>query len=172
MGGNVASHIATATGNRKLMNKATVKAIKKTFDGQDIPQEGRNILLDSDMYNQLMDDLTDNETNHFLAGANPETGVIGKYMNFNFFMRSKVAKTTAAGVLKAWTATDAVTDSAAGIAWYDKAVSRSLGDVDFFDNENRAEYYGDVLSFLVRAGGSCIRADKKGFVLIYQGTPA
>lgn len=172
LGGNVASHIATATGNRLKMDKATVKAIKKKFDKDNVPSDGRYMLLDAEMYNQLMDELTENETNHFLAGANPETGTIGSYMGFSFYMRSQVAKTTNAGVLKAWTAVDAVTDSAAGLAWHKDSVSRAIGEPKFFDNEKQAAYYGDVLSFLVRAGGHSIRYDKKGIVLIYQGTPA
>lgn len=172
LGSAVASHITTATGNRLKMDKATVKAIKKKFDKGNVPANDRYILLDADMYNQLMDELTDNETNHFLAGADPVTGTIGTYMGFGFYMRSQVAKSTAAGVLKAWTAVDAVTDSAAGLAWQKDSVSRSIGETEFFDNPKRAEFYGDIMSFLVRAGGSSIRSDKKGIVLIYQGTPS
>lgn len=168
MGSNVPSHIPNATGNRKAFDKATVKAIKKQLDQQDIPSEGRYVLVDSDMYNQLLDSLTDTEANNVIAGANPEEGTIGKYMGFSFYMRSKVAKATTAGVLKSWDATGAATDSAAGIAWHDKTVSRAVGQQELFESEKDPSYYGDILSFLVRAGGSPMRYDKKGVVLIYQ----
>ena len=164
------AHITSATGTRNKMNKKTVLAIKAKFDADNIPSTGRYILLDSVMYNQLLDDMTDSETNRFLAGADPANGTIGFYMSFNFYMRSQVAKTTNAGVLKAWTASASATDSAAGLAWHEQSVSRAIGETEFFDNDKRAEYYGDIMSFLVRAGGSAIRYDKKGIILIYQAT--
>lgn len=170
LGVGEAAHITTATGTRNKMDKKTVLALKSKFDADNIPSTGRYILLDSVMYNQLLDNMTDSETNRFLAGADPITGTIGSYMTFGFYMRSKVAKTTNAGVLKAWTASASTTDSAAGLAWHDQSVSRAIGETEFFDNENRAEYYGDIMSFLVRAGGSSIRYDKKGIILIYQAT--
>lgn len=166
-----AAHILDATGMRKALSKADIMAVKKKFDKDDIPADGRYMLLDAVMYNQLLDVLTDAETANFLAGANPETGVIGQYLGFKFYLRSVVLKTTATGNIKDWTATGAATDSAAGLAWHQGVVSRAMGEVKGFENENDATYYGDVVSFSMRAGGAAIRQDKKGIVLIYQGTP-
>ncbi len=168
LGSAVAAHIPTATGNRKSFDKATVKAIKKKFDAQDIPSVGRFILVDADMYNQLLDSLSDTEANNVIAGANVEMGTIGMYMGFNFYMRSKVAKTDNAGALKAWSATASATDCAGGIAWHDKTVSRAIGQQEMFEDEKNPTYYSDIMSFLVRAGGSYMRYDKKGVILIAQ----
>jgi hypothetical protein len=169
-GDAVASHIATATGNRKKLTINDIKTLKLMFDKQDIPSDGRYILLDSDMYNELMGEMTDAATLNFLAGANPESGVIGTFMGFNFYTRSKVLKTTAAGAYKDWSASGAATDSAAGLAWHQSSVARALGDVDMFDSQQDPLYYGDIMSCSMRAGGHCIRTDKKGVVLIYQAT--
>ena len=46
-----------------------------------------------------------------------------------------------------------------------------MGNHELFENEKDALYYGTVMSALVRAGGSSIRNDKKGVVVIYQTTP-
>lgn len=62
----VVSHIPTATGNRKAMDVATVKAVKLVFDKQNMPAEGRYMLLDADMYEQLSDSMTDAARNNFL----------------------------------------------------------------------------------------------------------
>ncbi len=172
LGSTVAAHLTGATGNRKSFDKATVLAVKKTMDAQGIPSTGRYILVDSVMYNQLLESLTDTEANSLIAGADAEKGTIGMYMGFEFYMRSRVAKSTSAGVLKAFTAENAATDCAAGIAWHDKSVSRAIGETELFEEEKSPSYYGDILSFLVRAGGSYMRSDKKGVVMIYQGTPA
>lgn len=164
------AHIPTATGNRKGMTKATVEAAQLLFDSQDIPETGRYMLLDAQMYNQLKNSMTNNEVVAFLAGADPLKGIIGEYAGFRFYKRSKVAKATSAGVLKEWSAAGAATDSAAGIAWQEGCVSRALGASVLFDDEGNPLYYGDIISFLQRAGGKHIRADKKGIALIYQAT--
>lgn len=171
-GKNVPAHIPTATGDRKAFGVADVLAVKKEFDANDVPTEGRYMLLDAEMYNQLLEELTDGAKMNFLAGANPETGVVGQYMGFSFYMRSKALKTTSAGVKKEWSANAAATDSAAGIAWQEDCVSRAIGMDEFFINQGDALYYGDVMSCQVRAGGTAVRSDNKGVVLIYQGTAA
>lgn len=164
------AHIDGATGNRNAFGVKDVKAIKMLFDRQDVPSEGRYILIDSDMYNELLSEMTDGATMNFLSGADPERGVVGRFMGFDFYSRSKVLKTTAAGSLKEWTASNLATDCAAGLAWQANSVSRALGEVSVFSSEQDPLYYGDIMSCEVRAGGTCVRADKKGLALIYQGT--
>ena len=171
-GAAVDAHIPSATGKRKAMTKATVEAAQILFDEQDIPETGRYMLLDARMYNQLKNSMTNNEVVAFLAGADPVKGIIGEYAGFKFYKRSKVAKTTAAGAIKEWSAAAAATDSAAGVAWQEDCVSRALGASVLFDDEGNPLFYGDIISFLQRAGGHYIRADKKGIALVYQATVA
>lgn len=160
----------TATGSRKAMTRADVESVKKIFDAQDIPAMGRSILLDAIMYNQLMNSLTDAERVSFISGADPVTGVMGKFLGFEFLMRSSVLATAAGGTLKSGAA--AATDCAAGLAWQKDCVSRALGEVNVFESEKDPTYYGDIVSMAVRAGGASLRSDKKGIVLVYQGTVA
>jgi hypothetical protein len=171
-GANVAPHIASATGNRKSLTKADIRALRTQFDKWDCPQEGRCLLIDADMYGQLLGNLTEAEANAFLACANAQTGVIGKLYSFDIYIRSQVAKAAAGGAIKLWSAAAAATDSAAGLAWCESMVSRSNGDVNIYDNAADALAFGDVLSGDLRAGGKHMRNDKKGVVLLYQGTPA
>ena len=166
-----AAHVhTTATGNRKAMTRAEVEKIKMIFDSQDVPAEGRTILLDAVMYNQLVNSLTQAENVNFIAGADSAKGVMGKFLGFDFMMRSTLLQTAAGGTLK--TGAAAATDCAAGLAWQQESVSRALGEVVAFENNSDPTYYGDIFSYAVRAGGSCIRSDKKGIILLYQGTPA
>ncbi|MBR4199245.1 MAG: hypothetical protein IKQ94_10800 [Bacteroidales bacterium] len=169
-GSNATAHIHGATGNRKKIVLADIKAVKKIFDANNVPQADRFILLDSEMYNQLLDAMTDAATLNFLAGADPEQGILGKYMGFSFMMRSQVLKTASDGTLKDWlAANEAATDCAAGLAWQKDCVSHAMGSVEAYTTENDPAYYGDVLSYNMRAGGAPCRYDKKGVVLIYQG---
>ena len=125
LGEAVAAHIKEATGSRKRMTKQTIEELQTLFDEQDIPEEGRCILLDARMYNQLLNSLTDAERNGFLVCADPARGVIGKYLGFDFYKRSKVAKVATDGALKPWSAANAATDCAAGLAWHEDCVSRA-----------------------------------------------
>lgn len=172
VGGSVAAHIKDATGNRKLMTKATVEELQTKFDELDLPEDGRCILLDARMYNQLMNSMSDAERVAFLTVADPKKGTIGQYLGFVFYKRSKVAKVAANGTLKPWESANLATDCAAGLAWHEDSVSRAMGESQLFDDAGNPLFYSDIISFLQRAGGKCIRADKAGLVLITQGTVA
>lgn len=163
------SHLATTTGNRQAMTKADVLAVKNLFDLDDVPQEGRCILLDAVMYNQLLASLSESEAAAFNASVDAQRGVVGRLYGFDFYMRSTVFRVVAAGTSMPSSA--GATDSAAGLAWQEDCVSRALGNHELFENEKDALYYGDVMSALVRAGGKYIRNDKKGVAVIYQVTP-
>jgi hypothetical protein len=173
-GGDVqaAPHIPTATGKRISLTKKDILKLDTQFNKWDFPQDGRNILLDAEMYDQLLESLTETAHNAFLGTANVATGMVGRLYSFNIYMRSTVAKATGAGAVKKWDATAAATDSAAALVWSRYAVSRAKSDVKMYDNEGSAMAFGDVLSAEIRAGGSHMRADKKGIMLLYQGTPA
>jgi hypothetical protein len=58
----------------------------------------------------------------------------------------------------------------AALAWHEQSVVRALGEVRAFENEGDPTWYGDIYSFLVRAGGRIRRADEKGVVALLQGT--
>lgn len=169
-GDAVAHHLASQTGNRKKLTLADIVAVKKEFDKANLPQEGRCILLDYEMYSELLDALSAVQSNAFLASADTARGIVGKLYGFDFYMRSEVLRTVAAGTSLA--ASAAATDQAAGIAWCDKCVSIAQGAVEIFAAENDPTYYGDIVSALVRAGGSYMRYDKKGVVILAQDTAA
>ena len=163
------SHLASTTGNRQAMTKADVLAVKNLFDLDDVPQEGRCMLLDAVMYNQLLSSLSESEAAAFNASVDAQRGIVGKLYGFDFYMRSTVFRVVAAGTSMA--SSTAATNSAAGLAWQEDCVSRALGNHELFENEKDALFYGDVMSALVRAGGKYIRNDKKGVAVIYQVTP-
>jgi len=169
-GGAVEAHAPSATGSRNAFDKADVLAVKKQFDKWDMPQDGRCLLLDADMYSQLLNSLTTQESAAFLSTADAAKGIVGKIYGFDVYERSTVYITTAGGALKSGAA--AATDCAGGLAWSKYVVSRAIGDINVYGNDDSAIEFGDVISVDVRAGGSKVRADGKGVVLVYQGTPS
>lgn len=171
-GAEVDAYTPEATGKRKGLCKADVLALMTKFNAEDIPQEGRYLLLDAYMYSQLLADLTQSENMAFLACADAANGIVGKLFGFNVMTRSTVALYDATKTKKAWSAEGAATDLAAALAWHEQSVCRALGEVKAFENEGDPTFYGDIYSFLVRAGGRILRSDNKGVAAIVQGTPA
>jgi hypothetical protein len=139
------------------------------FNDDNIPQEGRTLLLDAQMYSQLLNDLTAQESQAFLVSADAQRGVLGKLFSFEVMMRSRVGRYSD-GTLKEWEKSGSATDVAAALAWHDQSVCRSKGEVKAFENEGDPQYYGDIYSFLVRAGGRRMRSDNKGVIALLQGT--
>ena len=160
------AYTPSATGKRKAITKADVMALMTKFNKENIPQEGRYLLLDAVMYSQLLNSLTENENSAFLASADAQNGVLGKLFSFNVMMRSRAALYTTAKAPKAWSESGAATDLAAALAWHDQSVCRALGQVKAFEQEGAPEYYGDIYSFLVRAGGRIMRNDNAGVMAL------
>lgn len=168
----VDAYTPSATGKRLGLSRNDVLALMTRFNKENIPQEGRYLLLDATMYSQLLNELTANENSAFLASADAQNGILGKLFSFNVMMRSEAALYTTAKAPKKWDDKGAATDLAAALAWHDQSVCRALGQVEAFENQRDATWYGDVYSFLVRAGGRILRSDNKGVYALVQGTPA
>lgn len=159
-----------AAGSRKKMTKAAVLALMTKFNQDDVPAEGRYILLDACMYADLLDDLTDKELSAFLASANAQEGIVGRLYGFDIMQRSQVLRMTADKKLLKWSEDGVAGELAAGIAWQSQCVSRAMGEVKMFDSTDNPLYYGDIYSFLMRVGGARRRYDKKGVATIVEAT--
>lgn len=163
-----AAHTKDATGNRKSLVKADVLNLMVKFNADNIPQEDRYLLLDANMYAQLLDDLTEGDQRAFFASADAQNGILGKLFSFNVMQRSQVLRYATGGTLTKWGTTGAADDNAAGLAWHMNSLSRALGEVKMFGDVDNPLYYGDIYSFLVRCGGTIRRNDKKGVYALVQ----
>ena len=167
-GAAVAGHTVNAAGNRKLFTKADVRTAMGKFNAKDIPQDGRYMIVDAEMYGQLLDSLTTQESMAFHSLVDIKNGVLGKLYTFNFMMRSKAGLYTTAVAPKLWAAAAAATDNAAALCWHENSVCRALGQTEMFENPNNPLYYADIYSFLVRAGGRPMRSGVEGLLAIVQ----
>ena len=156
----------SATGLRKAIRPADVAALQLRMNADNVPVEGRVLLLDASMYQQLLDGMTQTQAIGFFQAADVKRGVMGMLYGFEVMMRSTVYRFAYNGTLKAYGDAGAATDLAGGLAWQRDSVSRALGEVKMFDKVDDPSYYGDVYSFLVRVGGAIRRYDKKGVYAI------
>jgi hypothetical protein len=155
-GADVTAHLSGATGNRKKLVLADIKKARLTLNKQNVPKNDRYLMIDSDMYDQLMDEL--NITQYREAAK-------------DYLMeRTTVMTANNAGtpVIQLPGASTNTTDNGVAFAWQKNTVERALGTVDFFENLGDPTYYGDIYSALVRMGGRKRRNDQKGIVAIIQ----
>lgn len=178
-GNAVATYLTGATGFRKAITVADIFKIMTVFNSKNVPLEGRYALLDAEMYAQLLNSMTDKDSLAFHAAADVANGIIGKLATFNFILRSKALIYNADNTPLEWEVDDednpqtfAATDNAGALFWYEKYVCRSIGEVTMYGNEGNPLYYGDIYSFLLRAGGKIMRSDGKGVVALVQDAAA
>lgn len=167
-GASVAATTPSGTLTRKALIKADIKSAMVAFNKQDIPQQGRYMLIDADMYAQLLDSLTANDALAFFSQADVANGILGKLYSFNIMMRSRAALYDVNDAPKLWSAAPAADDNAAALAWHENSVCRALGQTEMFDDVSNPLYYADIYSFLVRAGGRPMRSDVAGLLAIVQ----
>jgi hypothetical protein len=168
-GDAVEAHTDAATGNRKKFDKANLKKARGILNKQLATKEGRVALLDSEHFEQLMDDvdLIKRDAGKELDMKN---GVIHRLYGFNIMERPDVLIYDAQGVpvAKAVGSAGAIDDNAASLCWAPNAVEKAAGTIDFFENLQDATMYGDVYSALVKFGGRKRREDNSGVVAIVQ----
>ena len=169
-GANVNAHVPGATGTRKKFTLADVKAARLALNKQNVLKENRFLLIDSDMYDQLADELNITQYRESSKDLNLPQGVIGKLFGFYIMERSSVLIANNAGtpVIQQPGAATNITDNGVALAWQQNTVERALGTVDFFENLGDPTYYGDIYSALVRMGGRKRRNDQKGVIAIIQ----
>ena len=160
----------SATGLRKKITPADVAALQLRMNADNVPQTDRFLLLDANMYQQLLDGMTQTQAIGFFQAADVKRGVMGMLYGFEVMVRSTVYRFAADGTIKDYGAAGAATDLAGGLAWQRDSLSRALGEVIMFDRVDDPLYYGDVYSFLVRVGGAIRRSDKKGVYAIISAT--
>lgn len=158
----------TATGKRKSITKADLLKIMTRMDADNVPKEGRHILLDAYMYADLLENLSESDKWMFQNSADVQRGIVGKLWGLNVMTRSQVLRVKTDKSLLSWDQEAVAGEMAAALAWHDKSLSRAMGEVKMFDSTNNPMYYGDIYSFLLRTGGSVRRYDKKGVYLLAE----
>jgi len=165
----VAAHYGT--GVRKVITLEDIKGIQKLMNSWSIPQEGRFAQLDAEMYDQFTSLLNVTAYRDFSAAYDISRGIVGKVYGFEFLdPRASVLKyandTTPAPSDPG--SADNTTDNGAALFWQKDLVVRAMGENEMFSNENDPQHYGDIYSFLLRAGGRIKRNDSKGVVALVQ----
>lgn len=189
-----AENTVYGTGTRKGLTYDDFVKAKTIFNKWNMPKAGRYVVLDTEMYRELCDDVKSLNSDNITAVYDPKTGELKKLEGFEIFERSTVLLASAtntltavantrymrySGVDKLYSPEDYIdieagdknaanTSSLVGLFYSDIAVARAVGSVKMFENTNDPTYYGDIYSFLLRCGGRARRGDGKGVLGIAQ----
>lgn len=166
----------SATSTRLAMTYADFTKAASILDQQNLnPGDARYCILPSAMYWQLT---TDSNISKYLEyGASPvvPTGKIPILAGFMLISRSSVIvyDNSSTGVLKTvddegTPTSPAATDNLAALCISDSYVSRALGNIQVFTQNNDPKYYGDILSVVAAQGASQMRTAGEGVVAIIQ----
>ena len=170
-GASTAATADLATGQRKGLDKGDLRRARTKLNKQNFPKDGRVALIPSDQMDFLLQD-SDMLKRDYAQEIDVRGGQIVRLFGFELIERSSVLlyDNTVTPVVKDPGAGGAGTDNQATLCWHPDAVERALGTVDVFERKDDPTYYGDILSFLLMAGGRQRRADGKGIVSIIEAT--
>lgn len=170
-GANVAASAPSATGVRKAMTQGDLQRARAFIKNQRRWKEGK-------MYGMITpaqeaelfpaDSLTTATYMASVTEAERREGVMYKCQGFKLMTRTSIFRTQANGTLIAYGAAGSATDCEAAYFWYTESVEFAYGGVEMFENLKEPTQYGDIYSFLVRAGGRARRQGYEGMVLMQQ----
>ena len=156
------------TGTRLGTLANDIRKCQLRMNLDNVPRTDRYALMEANMLDQLLGDLSQTQYRDFSSAMDAQNGVLGKLYGFTFLDRSSTVVYDTNDALKAYGASGATTDNLASFLWQKDSVTRALGEVKMFSNVDRPEYYGDIYSALLRMGGRRRRADDKGVIALIQ----
>ncbi len=171
-GASAATHLSGTTGNRKLFKLEDLEEAAAILSDDNIPDDGnRYTLMTNRMHQQLITQLSVSDYKDFSRAYDPQKNIIGQLFGFKFLKRSASLRASNAKAVydpdpEVYTA--AASDNDVVLCWHIDEVERALGTVTLFERLKDPQFFGDIYSMLIRAGGRRIRNDNKGVVGIVQ----
>lgn len=165
------SLLTGATGTRKALTEGDIRRAVKAIRNQNY-RDKLYAQLSVNMMDELKASLSITQSRDFSAAYDFEKGIVGKLHGVTFLdERSSVATFTDSSgdqVVKPLGAAVVAADNDGGFIWGESSVARAMGDSYLFQDVGNPQYYGDVMSAFMRAGGRRTRSDDKGIVAIVQ----
>lgn len=177
-GSAVATALApSATGTRKAITLDDIRQAVKALDSSDVNMnDERYLILPASMYYQLIGDSNISKYLEF-GSATAASGKVPQLMGAKIIVRSSVVvyDNTGTPVIKSVSdegvpSSPATSDNLGALLVSNSYVTKAMGDIKVFADEDKPEYYGSVFSSLVMHGASKMRSDSAGIVSIIQTT--
>ncbi|WP_053404990.1 hypothetical protein [Persicobacter sp. CCB-QB2] len=143
--------------------RASLQKMQTMFNTHNVPLQDRYALVPAQIIPLLFPD-TEVTALLSMMRSNDErlNSMFDNLYGFKIKMRSSVLTFDAGGALKPPGSAGAEDDTEGVLCYQKRSLAKAVGEVKMFDNPNQATYYGDIVSFLLRAGGRRRREDDKG----------
>lgn len=168
--------------NRKRISKEDIIKAATILNSQDVPQEGRYMLIDALLVADLLliEEFTSLER---IGKAVLTEGAIGRVMGFDVFVRSSTTIYDGdTNQKKDFAEALSSNDNVSVLFWQKSYVRRCFGGstnggIEVFEDagsngNGNPLFYGTVISALVRSGGRAARADERGIVALVEAPVA
>lgn len=155
--------------SRKITTFTDIVALAQKFDEDNLPDAGRYLLLDPQMYNELLKDpQVINALN--LGKATLPSGVIGELAGINIMKKNTISTADTAGAVKTFGFTPADTDNRVGIAWHESVLVRAEAPMKIYQLSSDPYKRGSVFNASIYMGAvnPRIGADDAGVYLLIQ----
>jgi hypothetical protein len=163
----------SATGSRNAITLQDIANLRSILDKDNVPQDGRILIIPSDIYNNQLLQINNIQAFYAYNKDTLQTGVVGKIFGFDVYVRPSVVVYDSSAVIKAINddgtpTTPATGDNLAVLAYHPDFVSKALGQINVYANENRAEYFDSIFSAEVQHGASPLRSTYIGIAALIQ----
>ena len=160
------AHAPGATGNRKGLTGADLRAAAGILDKQKVPIAERYLVVDSIMFWQLVDDLSYNAERVDVINGLPS--ITTPLYGFTVVSVPQVVYFTNNGVIRDYGNAGTTIDSAAALAIQKSCAGFGMSEVATFVKEDDPTYQADIISGWVLHGAKYLRTGKEGIVPIIQ----
>jgi hypothetical protein len=166
----VNTHIAGSTGQRRAFTADDLQAAMIRLKKDNVGEGEMIALMSVDMYNQLITSVSATPNRNYLDVLDPKTGLVASLFGFTIMVRNNavVYDNSATPLVKAYGAAATAADNDAVICFHRDFVWKAQGEIKIFDQQNSPQYYGDMMSALVRFASGRQYANQRGIVSIVQ----
>lgn len=161
----------TQTGNRKAITVTDIIDVQSVFHKQDVVSDNSEVMgvavIPYSMKADLLKIAQFTDADKYGRSSIP-SGVLARAFGFDWYVRSSALVLNASNALKAEGAAAATDDQNTAIFYSPSYVRAAVGSIKASVSAYKEEYYGHIMSTIVRFGAVQARNDKKGIVLLYE----
>jgi hypothetical protein len=159
------------TANRKKLSYMDILAIGQKMDEDNVPENGRYLMLDSVMYQELLTDTQIINAQNFGESTLP-TGVVRTVAGINIMKKNSISTATSSGTVRLLGVSSQTLDNRLAFAWHEDAVVTADSGVKTYQVTGDPFKRGNIFnaSYYMGAVNPRKGADDAGTYLIVQAS--
>lgn len=120
-------------------------SLQKKFNQDNLPQDGRYLLIDAEMYSEILQDDAIRNAMDFGTATLP-SGVVGKIAGINIMVKNQIASLDAANAINPIGHVLDATDKRVGFAWHSSILVTAKSDVKVYTDSENVFKFSNIVS--------------------------